>query len=146
MAIASQWQAGRRIYLDASAYLPLLLDEESEIDLRGELADAAVLSSVVLVLEARRTLVRFARERAITAEHYQAAMERVTADIARFVLRDITLDLCEAHPLPAVATPRSLDLVHLRTALWFHREEPLHRFLTMDASQGEAARELGLPV
>jgi hypothetical protein len=47
--------------------------------------------------------------------------------------------------VPAVATPRSLDLAHLRTALWFHATEPIDRFVTMDASQAEAARELGLP-
>jgi hypothetical protein len=32
----------------------------------------------------------------------------------------ITLDLCQSHVLPAVVTPRSLDLAHLRTALWSH--------------------------
>jgi hypothetical protein len=48
--------------------------------------------------------------------------------------------------MPAVATPRSLDLAHLRTALWFHAVEPIDRFLTMDESQAEAAKELGLPV
>ena len=136
----------RRVYVDASVYLQLLLGEETAADLRGELADAEVLSSVLLVLEARRNVVRLARERAITTEHYHAAMERVSGDIARFTLRDLTLDLCDALPLPAVATPRSLDLVHLRTALWFHREEPIDRFLTMDAAQRDAARELGLPV
>jgi len=48
--------------------------------------------------------------------------------------------------LPAVATPRSLDLAHLRTALWFHAAERIDRFLTMDAAQEAAAKELGLPV
>ena len=73
-------------------------------------------------------------------------MERVEADTESFVLRDLTLDLCTSNPLPAVATPRSLDLVHLRTALWFHASEPIDRFVTMDASQEAAAKELGLPV
>ena len=59
---------------------------------------------------------------------------------------DTTLDLCCDPTVPAVATPRSLDLAHLRTALWFHRQEPLHACLTLDASQAQAARELGLPV
>ena len=136
----------RRIYLDTSSYLTLLLDEEAAVDLRGELAGAEVLSSVLLIVETRRNLVRLAREHSLTAEHYQAATERVAADIRKFMLRDVTLDLCETHPLPAVATPRSLDLIHLRTALWFHRGEPIDRFLTMDAGQREAARELGLPV
>lgn len=139
-------ESRRRIYIDTSSYLSLLIDEESEVDLRAELAGADVLSSVLLLIETRRNLVRLARERAINAEHYQAATERVSADCAGFVLRDVTPDLCDAHPLPAVATPRSADLVHLRTALWFHREEPLRRFLTLDAAQRDAARELGLPV
>ncbi len=136
----------RRVYLDTSAYLYLLLDEEGGSDVRDAIARAEVLSSVLLMLETRRNLVRLARERDLTAEHYKVAMERTTADTERFVLRDLTLELCEAHPLPAVATPRSLDLVHLRTARWFHRAEPIDRFLTMDAAQRDAARELGLPV
>jgi len=45
-----------------------------------------------------------------------------------------------------VRTPRSLDLVHLRAALWFHARQPLTRFATEDADQLQAARELGLPV
>jgi hypothetical protein len=45
-----------------------------------------------------------------------------------------------------VSTPRSLDLAHLRTALWFHTAEPLDRFVTLDVSQEDAAKELGLPV
>lgn len=63
-----------------------------------------------------------------------------------FVLRDLTLDLCESSLLPAIATPRSLDLAHLRTALWFHAQAPLSRFVTMDDAQEQAAAELGLPV
>jgi hypothetical protein len=47
--------------------------------------------------------------------------------------------------MPVVSTPRSLDLVHLKTALWFHREGPLDRFLTQDQTQAAAAREMGLP-
>ena len=46
----------------------------------------------------------------------------------------------------AVSTPRSLDLAHLRTAMWFHAREPLRRFVTLDEAQADAARELGLPV
>jgi hypothetical protein len=70
----------------------------------------------------------------------------VDQDRSLFLLRDLTLDLCESAILPAVATPRSLDLAHLRTALWFHTAEPIQRFVTLDESQQEAAKELGLPV
>ena len=73
-------------------------------------------------------------------------MDRLEEDSRLLVLRDLTLDLCESNILPAITTPRSLDLAHLRTALWFHDSGPLARFITMDDSQQQAARELGLPV
>lgn len=136
----------RRFYLDTSAYLYLLLDEEEASSLREELAGGIVLSSTLLVIEARRNVVRLARERTLGVDHYRLAMERVAQDVERFVLRDLALDLCEAHPLPAVATPRSADLIHLHTAMWFHLQEPLDRFVTFDATQRDAAREIGLPV
>jgi hypothetical protein len=76
----------------------------------------------------------------------EVSIQALKARPELFVLRDLTLDLCTSNVLPAVATPRSLDLAHLRTALWFHADERIDRFVTMDESQGEAARELGLPV
>jgi predicted nucleic acid-binding protein len=135
-----------RLYFDTSAYLCVLLAEEGAERLSTETAGAELLSSVLLVLEARRNLVRLARDGALTAAQYKACMDRVEQDTDLFVLRDLTLDLCSSSPLPAIATPRSLDLAHLRTALWFHAAEPIERFVTLDASQAEAARELGLPV
>jgi hypothetical protein len=137
---------GPRQYLDTSAYLCILLAEAGSERLSRDTEGAELLSSVLLVLEARRNLVRLAREGTLSAEQYRVCMDRVTEDTKRFVLRDLTLDLCESNLLPAVTTPRSLDLVHLRTALWFHAAEPIDRFITMDASQEQAAGELGLPV
>lgn len=135
----------RRLYLDTSAYLCILLAEEGGERLSEETAGAELLSSVLLVLEARRNLIRLAREGTLKAEQYKVCMERVEEDMDLFVLRDLTLDLCASNLMPAVATPRSLDVAHLRTALWFHAAEPLERFVTMDDAQGQAARELGLP-
>jgi hypothetical protein len=106
---------------------------------------AEVMTSVLLVLESRRNIVRLAREETLTAAQFKTCMERVDGDTASFTLRDLTLDLCESSPVPALATPRSLDLAHLRTALWFHAQEPLDRFVTTDSSQEQAAKELGLP-
>jgi hypothetical protein len=124
----------------------VLLGEEGSDQLVQETAGAELLSSVLLVLEARRSLVRLAREGSLTADHYKQCADRIDADIPRFVLRDLSLDLCRSPIMPAVATPRSLDLVHLRTALWFHTASPIDRFETLDAPQAQAASELGLPV
>jgi hypothetical protein len=126
--------------------LCILLAEEGAERLSAATAGAELLSSVLLVLEARRTLVRLAREGALKPEQYKACLDRVEDDTNVLLLRDLTLDLCASNLLPAITTPRSLDLAHLRTALWFHAAEKIDCFLTMDASQEAAAKELGLPI
>jgi len=136
----------RRLYLDTSAYLCILLAEAGWQALSAETHGADLLSSVLLVLETRRNLVRLAREGAIRPEQYETCVARVEQDTTVFVFREVTLDLCRSNVLPAVATPRSLDLVHLRSALWFHGRERIDRFVTLDSSQQQSARELGLPV
>jgi len=136
----------RRLYLDTSAYLCLLLGETGSEALTKEFAGAELLSSVLLVLETRRNLVRLARGGVLTAGQCTACLDRLDQDVDSFVLRDLTLDLCRSGVMPVISTPRSLDLVHLRTALWFHTSQKIDRFVTMDESQAGAARELGLPV
>ena len=136
----------RRLYIDTSAYLCILLAEEGWEPLSKETEGAELLSSVMLILEAKRNLVRLARQGALTPEQYKTCIDHVEQDANVFVLRDLTLDLCRSHVLPAVTTPRSLDLVHLRSAHWFHDVERIDRFVTKDEAQREAAKELGLPV
>lgn len=116
-----------RVYVDTSAYLCLLLGEDGAPAVATALENARLHSSVLLVLETRRNLVRLARNGKLAPATLLDLLDRVQHDMA-----------------PAVATSRSLDLAHLRTALWFHRIEPLHRFVTRDEGQREAARELGL--
>lgn len=136
----------RRLYLDTSAYLTILLGEAGSDRLSDLTAGAELLSSVLLMLEARRNLVRLAREGSLKPSQYEACINRTEEDIALFQLRDLTIDLCVAQIMPPLATPRSLDLAHIRTALWFHAVAPIERFVTIDAAQAQAARELGLPV
>lgn len=136
----------RRYYLDTSAYLCMLLGEEGSDRLMADTAGGELSSSVLLILEAKRTLIRLAREGHLSSTEFQTCLQRVDQDQEVLVLRDVTLDLCTSTLLPAVATPRSLDLAHLRTALWLHGTAPLTGFITLDRAQADAARELGLPV
>jgi hypothetical protein len=138
--------AAGRYYVDTSAYLCVLLGESGAAQLARELQGGHLLSSSLLALEAERTLVQLSRGGRLSPTDAQAAIEQLGHDLAQFVLRDLTLDLCRSRAMPIVSTPRSLDLAHLRTALWFHEREPLRRFVSLDTAQAQAARELGLPL
>jgi len=135
-----------RYYVDTSAYLCVLLGETGWERIAREVDGGQLLSSVLLALEAERTLVQLSRAGRLSPEDVQNAVERLGRDLSQFVLRDLTLDLCRSRVMPIISTPRSLDLAHLRTALWFHEREPLRRFVSLDAAQTQAARELGLPL
>lgn len=136
----------KRFYIDTSAYLCVLLGERGHKRLVKDLSGARLCSSVLLVLETNRNLIRLSREKLLSPVELQAGLERVQADLESFELRDLTLDLCTGLTMPVVSTPRSLDLGHLRTALWFQASSSLHRFVTTDARQLQAAREIGLPI
>lgn len=135
-----------RYYVDTSAYLCLLLGEAGWQRLAQEFRGAQLLSSVLLALESERTLVLLSRTGRLTPSEVQNALDRLARDLDHFALRDLTLDLCRSRAMPIVSTPRSLDLAHLRTALWFHGQRALTRFVSLDAAQNQAARELALPV
>jgi hypothetical protein len=136
----------KRLYLDTSAYLCILLGETGHEKLIRETAGSELVSSTILVLETGRNLIRLSREGILTALDFQECMAAFNDHMEQFLLRDLTLDLCGSLSMPVVSTPRSLDLAHLRTAQWFHQQKKLHRFVTLDQSQEMSARELGLPV
>lgn len=138
--------ARKRYYLDTSAYLAILLDEREGRKLEPQMRGCSLVSSVLLVLESSRNVIRLSREGRLGGDRLRDALERIAADVEHFQLRELTLDLCLGSVVPIVSTPRSLDLAHLRTALWFHRREPLDAFVSLDTSQLQAARELELPV
>jgi hypothetical protein len=136
----------KRLYLDTSAYLCILLGETGHEKLLRETAGAELLSSVMLVLETNRNLIRLSREGGLSPADFQNCIVAFHRDLEQFLLRDLTLDLCIDITMPVISTPRSLDLAHLRTALWFHHQRKLDRFVTLDVSQAMSALELGLPV
>ena len=135
-----------RFYVDTSAYLCVLLGETGNEALVRELEASELVSSSILALEVYRNLVRLARQGDLSAENHRTAVARFQSDLEQFALRDLTLDLCRSPVMPVITTPRSLDLAHLRTALWYHQREPLTRFVSLDQAQIQGATELGLPV
>jgi len=135
-----------RIYLDTSAYLAILLGESEAEEIQKTIKSVVLCSSTFLFLEAERNLVRLVREKKVKESIYEAAYDQLKNDFEILILRDFTPDLCLTKEFPPAKTPRSSDLIHLRTAAWFQRNGGLVRFLTLDSQQRSAAKDLGLPV
>lgn len=134
------------IYLDTSAYLCILLGEEGNAKLLKKIAKKQLCSSSLLVLEAERNLIRMSRENMLNSSAYFAGKKALLVDIEKMLLKDFSLDLCLLNTFPAIKTPRTLDLAHLRTALWFREQRGCNEFLTLDRHQAECAQELGFNV
>lgn len=134
------------IYLDTSAYLNVLLKEPGHQEINKKLKSNALCSSTLLLIEAERSLVRLSRQGDLSLKNYESSMSHLRQDVEIFLLRDLTEDLCLKPQFPAVRLPRSNDLVHLRTALWFQNHYDLRTFVSCDEKQIKAAEEMGLPV
>jgi predicted nucleic acid-binding protein len=124
------------IYLDSAAVVKLVHAEAESAALRGwldERAETVWISSVLVEIESFRALAR----------HAPDAVSRLPA----------VLDLIELIPLDPPsrilartvrpATVRSLDAIHLGTAL--HARQTLTSFVTYDKRLLDAAIAAGLP-
>jgi len=133
------------VYLDTSVYLGILLGERPALKLLPALAKKRFCSSIFLFIESERNLVRLSREGILSEKDYDKAIRQLKEDQDLFLFKEVTADLCLTGQFPPIRTPRSSDLVHLRTALWFLNNGGLDRFLTLDERQRNAASDLGLP-
>ena len=124
-----------RVYLDASAAVKLVVREPESPPLRRFVGDrTAHVSSRVLAVELLRAVRR--------ANPASLGQARSLLDVMEFV----ELDAAVAARAAALEPPglRSLDAIHLASALELGDE--LDAFVTYDARQATAARELGLRV
>jgi len=136
----------RFVYLDTSAYLAVLLGEKSGREIKNLIEKKPLCSSVFLFLEAERNLIRLSREKYLSSDDFSKCLVRIREDVNIFAVRELDLEVCQLSSFPAVKTPRSADLVHLRTAVWFKDRDMLDGFLTLDKDQKHSAREMSLPI
>lgn len=135
----------KSVYLDTSAYLSVLLHESPWLRVQNHLKGKSYYTSSILFLEAHRCLIRCSREKLLSGEEFTILFKRLNEDQNLFVIKDVTLDLCFDYTFPAVSLPKSLDVIHIRTALWFQETENLKlEFVTCDETQALSAKELGL--
>jgi predicted nucleic acid-binding protein len=125
------------IYLDSAAVVKLVHDEPETAALRvwlDERADSTWTSSVLAEIESFRALARYA----------PSAVSRLPAVLDQIELLDLTPHIRALAQAVEPVTVRSLDAIHLGTALY--TRSTLISFVTYDRRLLEAARAAGLPV
>jgi uncharacterized protein len=125
------------IYLDTSAFVKLIRGERETSALEAflrERPEAPLVSSALLVLETRRAILRQAPDQLARADLLLTRIDQV--DITRAVL-----EAASRLPDPAL---RSLDALHLATALQLDRD--LEALVTYDSRLAAAAGRQRLPV
>jgi predicted nucleic acid-binding protein len=124
------------IYLDSAAVVKLVHAEAETDALRSWLdqrIDDGWVSSVLVEIECFRALARHAPQAVNRLHHVLDLMDLVELDAGIRILAQTVRP----------ATVRSLDAVHLATAL---RVQPLTSFVSYDKRLADAARSTGLPV
>lgn len=125
------------IYLDSAAVVKLVHAEPESPALRRWLdkrAETGWISSVLTEIESFRALARYAPE----------AVSRLPAVLDQIDLMDLDQRIRFLAQTVQPATVRSLDAIHLGTALQSH--PGLSSFVTYDKRLLDAARAAGLPV
>jgi predicted nucleic acid-binding protein len=123
-------------YVDSSALVKLLVTEPETSALEADLAGrSGVIASALAALECRRAIRRVPATRALTT---------VDETLAAVVLVDISRSILEAAAALDPARLRSLDAIHVATAL--AAEDPDLDVITYDDRLAEAATANGLRV
>jgi uncharacterized protein len=125
------------IYVDTSALLKLVKDDEAEGPaLRAYLeaiAEPRLVSSSLLAVEARRGMFRVRPDGV-------PKVDLLLAGVAKIGISDAVVENASRLPGPL---PRSLDAIHLATALLIR--DDVETVLTYDVRLREAAEAHGLP-
>jgi uncharacterized protein with PIN domain len=134
------------LYAESSAVLAWLLGEPSQQSIIDELTDAnRVVTSTLTAIECGRALSRARQLRRITATEELAALQILDEAIASWNVLDIIDAVAQrardAFPNEPV---RTLDAVHLATALVFLQSVGAVRVLTLDDRVRSNARGLGM--
>jgi uncharacterized protein len=133
------------IYLDSSAIVKLLIEENETPSLRAWIGDQPfAVTSALASVEVRRTVRVFAttggRARGTTTEHVRARAEALFAEIVVLALDAAVIEHAATLDPPRM---RTLDALHLASALSL---DDLDVFVTYDRRLGDAARLAGLKV
>jgi predicted nucleic acid-binding protein len=138
----------RHLYADASAVLAWLLEEPRGEETAAILdAASAVVSSELTLVECDRALLRRSGEAAITEAGRAQLSARVAAAATEWTLLALSAPILLRARLPFAGLPvRTLDAIHLASALEGRSAVPGLAILSLDDRMRRAARSLGFGV
>jgi len=136
------------LYAESSAVLSWLLGEKAGARARQYLAGAeAVFASDLTLLECQRAIVRAVAVRAIGEAAGRELRGRLALVSRHWLMQGIHEEVVERAGRPFPGEPiRTLDAVHLASALILRERIPELTLLTLDVRLQRSAEELGLPV
>lgn len=134
-----------KLYAESSAVLAWLLDEPTAPEIRVALAGAEiVLASDLTLLECHRALIRTVSLGQLTEAEAADERARLNLTAAHWTLLGLGSDILERARSPFPIEPiRTLDALHLASALVARQAVPGIALLTLDHRVRGCARELG---
>lgn len=134
------------VYAETSALLAWLLGEPNAPEAAGTLDRAdSVVSSVLTFTEARRGLLRAEQLGRLSANERSQLLARLETLHPQWMLMEVTREVCDRASETFPHEPvRTLDALHLATALAFRRAFPDLRLLSFEQRVRENASALGI--
>jgi predicted nucleic acid-binding protein len=137
------------LYAESSAVLAWLLDDgRNGLDVETTLAEASsVVASDLTLIECDRVLARAAAAGEIGEADAAERQARLNAASAHWTILGIEEDIVERARRPFPLEPiRTLDAVHLASALVARRAIPGLTMLSLDARVRRTAHRMGIPL
>lgn len=136
------------LYAESSGVLAWLLDEPSAPAVREALGDAdVVLTSELTVIECQRALLRLLHERRTSEVRAADERARLERTVSHWSLLAVSSEVLERGGRPFPVEPiRTLDALHLATALLSRQVVPEIGLLSLDRRIRSCGRALGFEV
>jgi len=134
------------LYAESSAVLAWLLGESGSSEAMRRINEAeTVVTSVLTLLETERALIRAENQGLLGAAESQKLRGMLARAAGSWVLMEISEDVLRGAGRVFPAEPvRTLDALHLATALLFIQAFPDLRMLTFDQRIDANSRALGI--
>jgi predicted nucleic acid-binding protein len=135
------------IYFETSALLAWLLGEPRAGDVKSRIDEAkTVATSALALLEAERALIRAETQHLLSSGQAEILRGMLFRCQASWTLMEISKDVRDraSHFFPSEPL-RTLDAIHLATALLFMRAFPTLEILSFDRRILTNARAFGIP-